>query len=194
MKPIKVIKDPKAFQLLADDTRRKIVFLLRVKEMTVSQLAAELNVTPQAIYHHIKKLTSNDLVEVAKEVRVDHLIESYYIATAESFICSLGDTTINPEFALERTKSVLESLKKIGFELEFNEEKVSKLAEIQGELEKCCLSGKFEDAVSELDDIDIFTKQTVQEYAETLTMSDEEFDNQLDQRRKFREMLVSFKK
>jgi len=28
--------------------------LLRVKEMTVGQLAAELNLTPQALYHHIK--------------------------------------------------------------------------------------------------------------------------------------------
>ncbi len=72
-------------KLLGDETRRKIVFLLRAKEMTVSKIADELNVTPQAVYHHIKKLVETELVEVTREVRVDHLIESYYRATAEVF-------------------------------------------------------------------------------------------------------------
>src|SRR2546430_4188711 len=31
--------------------------------------------TPQAIYHQIRKLTAADLVEVAREERVGHLIE-----------------------------------------------------------------------------------------------------------------------
>ncbi len=65
MKAIKVVNDPKEFQLLADGTRRKIIFLLRATEMTVSQIASNLGLTPQAIYHHIKKLQKADLVTVA---------------------------------------------------------------------------------------------------------------------------------
>src|SRR5438445_112154 len=91
MKAFKMIKDPEAFRLLADETRRRIIYLLRAKEMTVSQIAAELNLTPQAIYHHIRKLRDSDLVEVAREERVDHFIETYYRATAEMFNLSHGE-------------------------------------------------------------------------------------------------------
>ena len=117
VKPIKTIKDPEAFQLLGDETRRKIVFLLRVKEMTVSQIAAELNITPQAVYHHIKKLQKVDMVEVAREERIGHLIESYYRATAETFTCSFGKTPRSREFAREQVTTVLNAMKKLGFNL-----------------------------------------------------------------------------
>jgi len=191
MKPIKVIKDPEAFRLLGDETRRKIVFLLRVKEMTVSQIAAELNVTPQAVYHHIKKLQKGDMVEVAREERIGHLIESYYRATAECFSCSVGKTPRSREFAREEVTTVLNALKKLGFNLEFDENKISQLIDVQRELDECCSCGKFEDAIADLDDVDFLTKQTVQEYAETLSMSDEEFVEQQELRKKFRDLLIS---
>ena len=82
MKSMITISDPEGFKLFADETRRRIVFLLRAKEMTVSQIAQEFNLTPQAVYHHIKRLVKGGMVEVTREVRVDHLIESYYRATA----------------------------------------------------------------------------------------------------------------
>ena len=86
MKAFKVIKGgADAFQLLADETRRRIIYLLRAKEHTVSQMAAELELTPQAIYHHIRKLRDADLVEVSREERIDHFIETYFRATAEVF-------------------------------------------------------------------------------------------------------------
>ena len=91
MKAFKVIKDPEAFRLLADETRRRVIYLLRAKDMTVSQIAAELNLTPQAIYHHIRKMRDTGLVEVAREERVDHFIETYYRATAEIFNFSHGE-------------------------------------------------------------------------------------------------------
>src|SRR3989454_6822144 len=91
VKAFKVIKSPEAFQLLADETRRRIIYLLRAKEMTVSQISAELGLTPQAIYHHIRKMRDADLVEVAREERVDHFIETYYRATAEMFNLSHGE-------------------------------------------------------------------------------------------------------
>jgi len=46
--------DEETFRLLQDETRRKIVFLLRDSELTVRQLASKLNLTAQNIYHHIK--------------------------------------------------------------------------------------------------------------------------------------------
>lgn len=192
MKQIKVIKDPEAFQLLADETRRKIVFLLRVKEMTVSQIAAEFSITPQAVYHHIKKLKKGELVEVSREERVAHLIESYYRATAEVFFCSVGETSQSREFAQEQMTTILSALKRLGFNLEFDEDKISQLIDVEMELKKCYNSfGKFEDAIAELDDVDFLTKQTVQKYAEILSMADDEFVRKQEISKKFRDFLFS---
>ncbi len=38
MRLVKAIKDPGAFELLVDETRRRIVFLGSVQEMTVNQV------------------------------------------------------------------------------------------------------------------------------------------------------------
>jgi len=194
LKPIKAIEDPEAFKLLGDETRRKIVFLLRVKEMTVSQIAAELDITPQAVYHHIKKLRKASMVEVTREERVDHLIESYYRATAETFFCSVGKTPIGRELAKDQMRIVLNALKRIGFNLEFNENQISQLIDVWSEIDKGCCSEKFEDAISNLDNVDFLTKQTLHEYAETLSISDEEFVKQQELRKKFRDLLLSLVK
>lgn len=193
MKPVKSIH-PKEFKLLGDETRKKIVFLLRVKEMTVSQLAAELNVTPQAIYHHIKKLLKAEMVEVAREERIDHLIESYYRATAEAFISTVGPACCSMQVGKELMVNVLNALKKLGFQVEFDENKISKLVNVQAELDECCGSGKVESAVSELEDVDFLTKQIVVDYAETLSMSNEEFARQQEIKKKFRNLLKSLVK
>ncbi len=195
VKPIKAIKDPEAIQLLADETRRKVVFLLRVKDMTVSQIAAELNITPQAVYHHIKKLVKGQMVEVVREERVGHLIESYYRATAETFFFSVGKTPQGRKLAKEQVTTILNALKKLGFNLKFDEDKVSQLTDLQTNLDECCnSSGKFEDAVSKLDDVDFLTKQKVQEYAETLAMTEEEFAKRQEINKKFRDLLLSLVK
>ncbi len=86
MRAIKVIRDPKAMDLMNDGTRRKIIDLLRAKEMAVIQIAEQLEKTPQAIYHHIGKMLDTGLIEVAKEERIGHFIETYYRATAEFFM------------------------------------------------------------------------------------------------------------
>jgi DNA-binding transcriptional ArsR family regulator len=190
MKALKVIKDPEDFKLLGDETRRKIVFLLRVKEMTVSQIAADLNITPQAVYHHIKKLQKGEMIEVAREERLGHLIESYYRATAEVFSCRVGNHGTK-ESGMMQMKTVLNALQKIGFDLEFDESKVSELVEVQRSLKECCESDKFDDAIAELDDVDFAATQKVQEYAELLSMSEKEFVNRQEARRKFRDLLVS---
>ena len=194
MKPVKAIKDPEAFKLLADETRRRMVFLLRVKEMTVSQIAAELNITPQAVYHHIKRLLKGGMAEVAREERIDHLIESYYRATAETFFCSVGKTPRSSKVAKEQLTTVLGALKKLGFPIEFDEKRVSQLVDVQTQLEEGTGSGKFEDMISELDDVDFLTKQTVQKYAETLSMSDKDFARHQELDQKFMNLLRSFVK
>ena len=196
MKALKTLRDPEAFHLLADETRRKIVYLLRVKEMTASQLAAELKLTPQAVYHHVKKLLKGGLVEVTREERCGHLIESHYRATAELFYYSQGKTSAqslrSKSILKDQMTTALNALKKLGFNLQYDDEKISQLVDTENELEECCTdTSKLENAIYEMEDLDLFAKKKVAELAKTLSMSDKEFNKQNENRKKFREILNS---
>jgi len=191
MKSAMTIRDPEDFQLLGDETRRKIIYLLRVKEMTVAQIASELDITPQAVYHHIRKLKKAKMLEVSREERVAHLIESYYRATAEAFICRFGKTPVSKEAAFEQIKTVLNALNKIGFNLSYNDNNVSMLTDLQRKLDECCSEAKYDDVISELDNIDWYTQEVVSKYTETLSMSNEEFLEQQELERRLRDVLIS---
>ncbi|MDH5439790.1 MAG: hypothetical protein OEY31_04225, partial [Candidatus Bathyarchaeota archaeon] len=82
----------------------------------------------------------------------------------------------------------------LGFSLEYDENRISQLLDAQRRLKECCGFGKFEDAIADLEDVDFITKQTVQEYAEILSMSDENFTEQQDLNKKFRSLLISLLK
>lgn len=47
---------------LADDTRRKILLKLREGKISAGDLAAELNMTPQALSYHLSMLKKADLI------------------------------------------------------------------------------------------------------------------------------------
>ena len=195
MKAIKVVNDPQEFQLLADGTRRKIIFLLRATEMTVSQIASNLGLTPQAIYHHIKKLQKADLVTVAREERVGHLIESYYRATAEAFLCSVGVTPSGGEFFEKQTKTTLDALVRVGFKLEYDEDDIQHLIEKQDELLKCCGEKDYEENLKDtLDDIDNNTLALVKDFGTLIASTDEEFKKKQQLQREFRDALKSLEK
>ena len=193
MKPIKTISDPEAFKILAEESRRKILYLLRAKEMTVSQIADELDLTPQTVYHHIKKLVGASMVEVTREVRIDHLIESYYRATAEVFHLTVGQTTHGKEAFRENIETGLKALTEIGFKIAFNKKDVEQLAELWMKLDDCCSARQYEDAIEKLD-IDFFAKQDVREYAGMLAMTDEQLEQQDKIKAKITKLLRSLVK
>ena len=64
------------FQALQSDTRLKILFLLRQKEMCVCELEQALEVTQSAISHGLRTLRQLDLVRVRREGK----FTVYYIA------------------------------------------------------------------------------------------------------------------
>jgi DNA-binding transcriptional ArsR family regulator len=191
MRAVKTISDPEAFKIAADQTRRKMLFLLRVKEMTVSKIAQELSLTPQTVYFHIKKLVEAGMVEVSREVRVDHLIESYYQATAEVFHFTVGNTTRSKETLMETIEAVLNALKRIGFRIEYDNKAVSQLTDLQMKLQDCCSAKEYEEEIAKLEDVDFFVKQDLQEYASILSMSDEKIKKEDQLKREFRELLRS---
>jgi DNA-binding transcriptional ArsR family regulator len=190
MKAVKLVEDPANFKLLADDTRRRIVFLLRAKEMNVSQIASNLELTPQAIYHHIKKLLDADLVTIEREERVGHLIESYYRATAEAFLCTVGVTPSGRDFFEKQMKTTLEYLVKIGFDLKFNDDDVELLIDKQDEMLKCYENSNFDENIKDsIGEIDNSTYSLIKEYGSLLSMTDEEFIKRQKLTKEFRDAL-----
>src|SRR2546429_3944884 len=190
VKAFKVIKSPEAFQLLADETRRRIIYLLRAKEMTVSQIAAELNLTPQAIYHHIRKLRDSDLVEVAREERVDHFIETYYRATAEMFNLSHGEG-MPQAYAEEKTKETLMALSRIGLSARTDPEVVTRIVELAKKMEQFGEQAEWVEKITGLEDVDYFVKQELVHLAKLLAMTDKEFTEYLNLEREYRKLVRS---
>jgi len=191
-----IVREPEAFQLLADETRRKILYLLRVKEMTVSQIAAELDLTSQAVYHHIKKLLTGKMIEVVREERIGHLIESYYRATAEDFILSTGkvssQTIHDKKLASENVTAILNALKKIGFKLEFDQKKISKLVALQAGIEDCCTSiDEYDDKIWNIENLSLHARVMAVDFVKLLLMSDAEFTKEQENRKNLRETLLS---
>ncbi|WP_297488653.1 winged helix-turn-helix domain-containing protein [Thermococcus sp.] len=122
MTKVKVITDPEVIKLMLEDTRRKILALLRNREMTISQLSEILGKTPQTIYHHIEKLKEAGLVEVKRTEMKGNLVEKYYGRTADAFYINLylGDEELR-YFARSRLKTKLEIFKALGYEFDGEE-------------------------------------------------------------------------
>ncbi|WP_297498147.1 winged helix-turn-helix domain-containing protein [Thermococcus sp.] len=123
MTKVKVITDPEVIKLMLEDTRRKILALLRNREMTISQLSEILGKTPQTIYHHIEKLKEAGLVEIKRTEMKGNLVEKYYGRTADAFYINLylGDEELR-YFARSKLKTKLEIFKALGYE--FDEEEL----------------------------------------------------------------------
>jgi predicted transcriptional regulator len=188
MRAAKVITDPKAFELLGDETRRRIIYLLRAKEMTVSQISAEMHLTTQAIYHHIRKLKDAGMVEVAREERVAHFIETYYEASAEVFHLDHGKKT-SKEDAESQVRLALEGLSKLGYEVDCSKAAAARLVKASKAMDECCSNEELTEKVAKLEDVDFVTGQTIVEYASLLAMTDQEFDEHLRRYRALREQL-----
>ena len=99
------------FKLLEDETRRRIVFMLRDESLNVKEIANRLDLTPQNIYHHVNKLQDAGIIELNYEKRTGHLVESYYSVPADTYIYT--DDRIN-ESNLRRYMDLLLGLQELG--------------------------------------------------------------------------------
>jgi len=189
LQTVKTISDPDAFQLLADETRRKIIYLLRVKEMTVSQIAEQMHLTTQAIYHHIRKLKDADMVEVAKEERIGHFIETYYRTTAEIFHLSHGEATTQKDREAQ-IKAAFEGLRKLGMTVDCTPAKLKEIIRITKEIDECCTMKEWTEKTANLG-LDFMTQQAVIEYAYLVGMTEAQFDKNQAQSKQIWKVLKS---
>ncbi len=188
MKAFKMITDPEAFQLLADETRRRMIYLLRAKERTVSQTAEELGLTPQAIYHHIRKLKDAGMVEVAREERVDHFIETYYRATAEMFNMAHGSGARSDVLEQEEREAI-QNLAKLGMKVNLDDATVAHIVDLIKKMKALEEKSPWMDKVNELEDVSFLGKQSLLAYLNYLSMSDKDFEEHLKRERELRKVL-----
>jgi DNA-binding transcriptional ArsR family regulator len=190
MRTFKVIRDPKGFEIIADKTRRRIIYLLRARELSVSQIADELEVTPQAIYHHIRKLLDGGMVEIAKEERIDHFIETYYRATAEVFEFTYGERT-SQQYSEAEVRQAIAALAKLGYIIKVDEKTIPEYVELLGKAESLGAQPELEEKIAEMNDIGLLTSQHVRTMARELSMTDKQFDESLNLQREARSLLKS---
>jgi len=190
--------DEEAFKLLQDETRRKIIFLLRDNELNVRQIASQLNLTAQNIYHHIKKLQDADLIRLAEEKRSGHLIESSYTTTADTFAYH-ADKMV--EKSTQSSIDILNGLNEMGIPVEVSEENANKLSELQARRPRlsntssvandmcsvCSFSGYF----MKFGPMNPLLLERILRYTRLMKMTDQEFEESLKLNRKLRQFLLS---
>lgn len=186
----KTITDPEAFQLLGDETRRRVIYLLRAKEMTVAQIAEELKLTPQAIYHHIRKLKDAGMVEVSREERVDHFIETYYRATAEMFNLAHGKAG-GTKAIEEEVREALEALDKLGLKTKVSPAVTGKIVQLMKDMKGPEVESPWTEKLNELEEVGYLTKQALLEFTYLISISDSEFEDFLKCYRELRRLLRS---
>jgi DNA-binding transcriptional ArsR family regulator len=190
MRERKIIKDAGAFQLLADETRMKMIYLLRAKEMTVGQIAGELGLTPQTIYHHIRRLREADMVEVSREERTEHIVESFYRATAGYFHFVNGSCASECG-GMHWLREILKGLGNLGLEVDPSDAEATDILGLGEEIVRLRENPDIVGRIYEMDDIDPSVGDVLGEFAMMMKMNDQAFEKYLETQRALRKRLLS---
>jgi DNA-binding transcriptional ArsR family regulator len=189
--------EPDMVNLLEDETRRRMITLLSTEEMTVSQIAEVLRLTPQNIYQQVKKLLEAGLVRVTREERSRHLIEKHYGAVAENFYYGwAGRGDLEPE---DLPLKVLHGLKERGHDLDTTRENAERLSGILSSRrgrrsspthDMCALCGSSRVFIK-IGSANALMDDTLLRLEGLMTMDDEEFDEYIEFNRRLRGFLRS---
>jgi len=189
MRTFKSIRDPAGYEAMVDKTRRRIIFMLRARDMTVSQLAESLGKTPQAIYHQINILREVGMVEVAREERVRHFIEAYYRATAEVFLFQDGD--VSQAKSEQIWSEALVALSKVGMRVRTDNEFVHNIAKANAAIANCGPATDLEEKLARLEESVPLTNTRALGLARLALMSNKQFGEYMASWQELRELVSS---
>jgi len=132
--------------------------LLRVKDMTISQISEALEKDQSTIYRHVKKLEGAGFIEVKGERKEHHIPERIYGRTAEVFLMtpepieSDVSSIIGIQWTDEQLEDCLEIVEDIGYELE-DKTIINRLTETLKELDRE-INSELASAIDDDDEID----------------------------------------
>ena len=186
-----------AFKLLEDETRRRIVFMLRDESLNVKEIAHRLDLTPQNIYHHVNKLQDAGIIQLNYEQRSGHLVESFYSVPADTYIFSDDKIT---ESTTRRYMDILFGLQELGHAIKPSLETAVLLEEAQRDIdesmndpensyefcEECAYSGFF----MKFGPMNPLLLNKIYWYANLMRMTDHEFKESLSKMRRLRAFLI----
>jgi len=135
-KDVKVIRDPKAIKVAVEDTRSNILSILRINDMSISQLAKSLDKDQSTIYRHIKKLEEYDYIEPTGEKKTHHIPEKIYGRTSGVFLlCPSNIDTGQPsemmiEWERNKAERIIELLSIMGFDSDDGSELIEDISDI----------------------------------------------------------------
>lgn len=152
---VKVVRDPNNVKIAIEDTRSDILSLLRVNDMTISQIAENLDKDHSTIYRHIKKLQEAGYIEEISEMKDNHIPKKVYSRTADAFL--LSPTSIDGgepsdlmmDWERENARKILELLEIMDYSVNKDEEEemIDNLSNIFAELKE-----KVSDPIEEAED------------------------------------------
>jgi DNA-binding transcriptional ArsR family regulator len=121
MDEIRLIRDPRAIRVATEATRRKILSLLRLRGMTVSEVASVLEKDQSTIYRHMDKLREAGLVVPSGERKVHHIPEKVFTRTAKIFLIAPDLSTtmehvdLGGVYGREEVTRMLRALERLGY-------------------------------------------------------------------------------
>ena len=116
-----VIRDPETFKVCMESNRCRIMHLLKDRDMSVNEIAKEMDKNYTTVFRHIKKLEKHGFVAMVGESRRKRTPETIYGRTAEMFIPMLhcrGDSSLCGKSLIwkrEHAKTVVNTLEKMGY-------------------------------------------------------------------------------
>ncbi len=121
-KDVVVVTDPEVIKIITESTRRSILALLRINDLSISQLAELINKDQSTIYRHIKKLEAHDLVRPVGERKVHHIPEVVYGRVAQTYLIVPEIDEKHPSpiiyYKRETIKKVIDVLEQMGYTME----------------------------------------------------------------------------
>ncbi|NPA76087.1 MAG: ArsR family transcriptional regulator [Euryarchaeota archaeon] len=121
MKEIEIVDDPDMIKIIVEDTRTKILRLLRFRDMTISEMASILNKNVSTIFRHVKKLEEAGLVKVTGERKVRKVPEKLYGRTVRTIFLapeSFERSAFTKRYREKKTKEIKHALEDIGYRVD----------------------------------------------------------------------------
>jgi len=135
VKEFLVIRDVRKFKEASEPSRREILQLLAIKDMSVDELAKILEKDVSTIYRHINRLEAAGFVEVAREERVGPVSKKYYRRVAKIIIGIIPpeesfETEIFQKATFGKIKKALLALKGFRYNIPEDDASLNRLTEI----------------------------------------------------------------
>ena len=136
MKEIEIVDDPEIIKIVVEETRSKILKLLRFRDMTISEIASILNKDVSTIFRHMKKLEKAGIVRVTGERKVHNIPEKVYGRTIRTIILApeaYEKSAVFKRFQERMYSEIKEALIEMGYVVEddkFLKEFILKMEEI----------------------------------------------------------------